>query len=62
MKERYKIVYQGGEGEIVEKKSRFIAEIRPVESEEEATAFIAEVKKKYWECETSLFGIYDRRK
>ena len=26
MKERYKIVYQGGEGEIVEKKSRFIAE------------------------------------
>ena len=46
MKERYKIVYQGGGGEIVEKKSRFIAEIRPVESEEEATAFIAEVKKK----------------
>ena len=43
MKERYKIVYQGGEGEIVEKKSRFIAEIRPVESEEEAMAFIAEV-------------------
>ena len=50
MKERYKIVYQGGEGEIVEKKSRFIAEIRPVESEEEATAFIAEVKKKYWDA------------
>ena len=45
MKERYKIVYQGGEGEIVEKKSRFIAEIRPVESEEEATAFIAEVRR-----------------
>ena len=35
MKERYKIIYQGGEGEIVEKKSRFIAEIRPVESEED---------------------------
>ena len=50
MKERYKIVYQGGGGEIVEKKSRFIAEIRPVESEEEATAFIAEVKKKYWDA------------
>lgn len=50
MKERYKIIYQGGEGEIVEKKSRFIAEIRPVESEEKATAFIAEVKKKYWDA------------
>ena len=47
MKE-YKIVYRGGEGEIVEKKSRFIATVRPVESEEEASSFIAEMKKKYW--------------
>lgn len=47
MKE-YKIVYRGGEGEIVEKKSRFIATVRPVQSEEEASAFIAEMKKKYW--------------
>ncbi len=28
--ERYKIVYQGGTGELVEKKSRFIADIKPV--------------------------------
>ena len=41
MKE-YKIVYCGGEGEIVEKKSRFIATVKPVDSEEEASAFIAE--------------------
>ena len=47
MKE-YKIVYRGGEGEIVEKKSRFIATVRPVDSEEEASSFIAEMKKKYW--------------
>ncbi len=45
-----KVVYQGGEGEIVEKKSRFIATVRPVESEEEAAAFIAEMKKKYWDA------------
>lgn len=43
-----KIVYKGGEGEIVEKKSRFIATIVPVESEDEALAFIAAMKKKYW--------------
>ena len=43
-----KILYEGGEGEIVEKKSRFIATVRPVETEEEALAFIAEMKKKYW--------------
>ena len=42
-----KTVYIGGEGEIVEKKSRFIATVRPVASEEEAVAFIAEMKKKY---------------
>ena len=42
-----KILYKGGEGELIEKKSRFIATTRPVESEEEALAFIAEMKKKY---------------
>lgn len=43
-----KIVYKGGEGELVEKKSRFIATVVPVESEEEALSFIASMKKKYW--------------
>ncbi len=50
MREKYKILYKAGEGEIVEKKSRFIAEIRPVESEEEAQAFVAEMRKKYWDA------------
>ena len=45
-----KTVYEGGSGEITEKKSRFIATVRPVESEEEAVAFIAEMKKKYWDA------------
>lgn len=43
-------VYKGGQGEIVEKKSRFIATVRPVRSEEEAAAFIAEMKKQYWDA------------
>lgn len=30
MLEQYRTVYQGGEGEIVEKKSRFIATVRLV--------------------------------
>ena len=45
-----KTIYSGGEAEIVEKKSRFIATVRPVSSEEEAVAFIAEMKKKYWDA------------
>ena len=43
-----KIVYKGGEGEIVEKKSRFIATVQPVNSEEDALGFITAMKKKYW--------------
>mgnify|MGYP004458038845 FL=1 len=46
----YRVVYEGGEGEIVEKKSRFIATVRPIETEEEAVAFINEMKKKYWDA------------
>lgn len=45
-----KVVYEGGQGEIIEKKSKFIATVRPVESEEEAVAFITEMKKKYWDA------------
>lgn len=56
----YRVVYEGGEGEIVEKKSRFIATVRPVETEEEAVAFINEMKKKYWDarhnCSTFVIG------
>jgi uncharacterized YigZ family protein len=58
-----KIVYTGGEGEIVEKKSRFIATVRPVATEEEATAFINEMKKKYWDARhnCSAFVLGDRQ-
>lgn len=43
-------LYKGGSGEIEEKKSRFIATIEPVTSEEEATAFINGIKKQYWDA------------
>lgn len=58
-----KTVYSGGEGEIIEKKSRFIATVRPVDSEEEAVAFIAEMKKKYWDARhnCSAFVIGERQ-
>lgn len=46
----YKIVLSSGSGEIVEKKSRFIGEIVPVESEEEALNFIAAKKKQYYDA------------
>lgn len=46
----YKIVYESGMAEITEKKSRFIANVAPVCSEEEAAAFIESVRKKYYDA------------
>ena len=50
LREPYRMVLEGGQAELVEKKSRFIANVRPVESEAEAVAFIDEMKKKYWDA------------
>lgn len=44
----YKILLSDGVGEIVEKKSRFIATVRKCETEKNAVAFIEEMKKKNW--------------
>ena len=52
----YKTVYQGGEAEIIEKKSKFIATVKPVKTEEEAIAFIEELKKKYWNATHNCFA------
>lgn len=48
--ESYRILAEGGTGELVEKKSRFLATLRPVATEAEAEAFITEMKKKYWDA------------
>lgn len=56
MLECYKTVYRGSEGEIIEKKSRFIANVRLVESEEEALAFIEEMRKKYWNATHNCYA------
>lgn len=52
----YKIIYEGGEAEIVEKKSRFIATVVSVHSEEEALEFIEKLRKKYWNATHNCFA------
>ena len=51
----YKTIYEGGIGEITEKKSRFIATVRPVETEEDALAFLEEMKKRYWDARHNCY-------
>jgi len=48
MRKSYKTIHQGATAEISEKKSRFVATVRLVESEDEANAFTDEMKKKNW--------------
>ncbi|WP_317855862.1 YigZ family protein [Chakrabartyella piscis] len=52
--DQYRVIYGDKNevytDEIVEKKSKFIANIKTVESEEEAVAFINEIKKKYYDA------------
>lgn len=63
MLERYKTVRRAGDKEIVIKKSRFIGYIKPVETEEDAIAFIEEIKKKHWNathnCSAYMIGERD---
>lgn len=54
--EKKRIVHEGGQAEIVEKKSRFIATAVPVHSQEEALDFIASLKKKYWDASHNCFA------
>lgn len=56
MKEAYKIVFECGQDEIVEKKSRFIAMTFPIDNEEEALGYIEETKKKYWDARHRCFA------
>lgn len=53
---QYKTVYEGGSDEIVEKKSRFIADVKPVHSEEEALEFVEGIRKKYWDARHHCFA------
>ena len=57
-----RILLSGGSGQIEEKKSVFIANIARADSEEEATAFIETMKKKYWDARhnCSAFVIGER--
>ncbi len=52
----YKTAAGYGIGEIVEKKSRFIGQAWPVQTEEEARAILEETRKKYWDASHNVFA------
>lgn len=56
MAEEYITLVEGGTGEIIEKKSRFIGQIAPVSTEEDAFAFIESVRKKHYAARHNCYA------
>ena len=52
----YITVRQEGRAEFVEKKSRFIGSCRPVKTEEEALAFVAQIKSEFWDASHNVYA------
>lgn len=55
MKE-YKTVEYENSDEFIEKKSKFIGYVRPVETQEEAAAFISGIKSKHWDATHNVYA------
>lgn len=57
---KYNTIIEEAEGEIVEKKSRFICNLYHVESEDEITAYVEALRKKHYQsrhvCHAAILG------
>lgn len=56
MNEPYTILTMGAEAETELKKSRFIAHLSPVETEEEAMEFVNSIKKKFYDARHNCYA------
>ena len=54
--ESYRTVKQETSAEFIEKRSKFIGYIKPVQTEEEAIAFIQSIKSKHWDATHNVYA------
>jgi len=54
--QKYKLPLRAAEAEFIEKKSRFICNITPISSEDEALSFINKVRTKYRDANHNVFA------
>lgn len=52
----YKTVLKEAYNETIEKKSKFIAHVKPIETEAEAVDFINKIKSKYWDATHNVYA------
>lgn len=58
MRKEYLTIAKEAVAELEEKKSRFIANVKPVASEDEAHEFISGLKTKYWNATHNVYAYY----
>lgn len=52
----YRTIAKQAQDEFIEKRSRFIGYAKPVQTEAEATAFIAEIKSRHWDATHNVYA------
>lgn len=56
MRPFYKTIASAAQAELVERKSRFIATVRPVTQEDEALALIEQMRKRYYDASHNVYA------
>ncbi len=54
--DKYKTIAKEAQAEIVEKRSRFIANVMPVSSEEEAIYYLNIIKQRHWDARHNVYA------
>lgn len=54
--ESYRTVKQQTSAEFIERRSKFIGYIKPIQTEEEAIGFIQEIKAKHWDATHNVYA------
>lgn len=54
--QNYRTLHRDAQDEFTEKRSRFIGYARPVQTEEEALNFIAQIKKQHWDAKHNVYA------
>ena len=52
----YKTVKKSASAELIEKRSRFIGYVEPVKTQDEAVAFINEIRSKHWDATHNVYA------
>ena len=56
MQDEIRIITEDASGELTEKRSRFIAQLHPIHSEEEAISYIENIRKQYYDARQNCYA------